>query len=203
GVGDTAMDDMLEATSDNSPDPVLKAKVEALIAQLQEKQAAIMGEIHHSAANPDEAPEASNAIANSLLLATLAAETAGALIDIVHPIKSIGAQRIVERVVDGLGSLETVAQIMRMPVEKGLLTPLEYHFNQLYQPNIPEISELINIQVKDKFDEGDFEKNLAYKGFSEYWAGKIWDAHFIAPDYGNLLKAYYRTDMTDVRLTEL
>ncbi|GAH49612.1 unnamed protein product, partial [marine sediment metagenome] len=108
-----------------------------------------------------------------------------------------------DMVLDPMGLSSISQQTVTIPVTELLLKPLQQHYAAEFTPEIPDIAELINIVVKDKMSLEDFKEWMKFRGFNETWSQLIWDAHFIAPDYGNLIKAFYRTDMSEERLIEL
>jgi len=103
-----------------------------------------------------------------------------------------------------IADLQTKAKtVYSYPTEMGILEPYRQAINMKYPNYIPTYADLINMRVKEKLDEDEFNMALARQGYNKYWAGKIWDAHYMAPSYGEILKAKYRTDMTEERFLEL
>lgn len=78
------------------------------------------------------------------------------------------------------------------PIEKAVLIPAEHEFNTRYVPEIPPYTDLINMVVKEVIDLDEFNTQIAKLGYSSTWAKRIWDAHFIPPNYTQLLQAHYR-----------
>ncbi len=99
--------------------------------------------------------------------------------------------------IDGLilskyGLSETITQATMLPVEKNIFKKAEYYVNNLYVPEIPDTTELINEVVKEVLPYSEFEAQMRYKGFSREWSKNIWDAHFIAPSLGQILTSWRR-----------
>jgi len=191
-LGQSTAEEVATAMSQHSPDPQLKAKVDEMITSLMASQKEIIDTIHKSPADIGGSLNASGVLAASLVATELTVEVAGAVLDILHPIKKVGAQRLSERLIDNLAVGTTLSKVLGMASEIGLLTPLNYYYNSIYQPSIPPYQDLVNMRVKEKIDQPEFEKNLAYQGFSSYFAGKIWDAHFVPPTLTDYLTAWRR-----------
>jgi len=201
-AGQSTADQVMAAMSPHSPDPALKAKVEELVKKTLERQKDIIGKIHKSPADPEGAPNASAVMAAALIGVQLTVEVAGAVLDLLHPLKKVGAKSIAERLVDHLSIGKTIENIFSLPADVGLIPPLLHYYNSLYQPNIPSYQDLVNMRVKEKITQPEFEQNLAYQGYSPLWAGKIWDAHFIPPSLNDFITAWRRGLITETQLDE-
>lgn len=89
------------------------------------------------------------------------------------------------------------------PIEKAVLIPAEHEYNTRYVPEIPPYTDLINMVVKEVIDRDEFNTQVAKLGFGKIWATRIWDAHFIPPNYTQLLQAHYRGIITREELETL
>ena len=98
---------------------------------------------------------------------------------------------------------EICAKTNMIQVEKGLLIPTEQFFNRVFTPNIPPYSDLINMRVKEKITQTEFDVMLSMQGFDPYWSGKIWDAHFMPPSLDDVLTAWRRGVISEERVNEL
>lgn len=106
-------------------------------------------------------------------------------------------------VVSKLG-LDTLAQRATMiPFEKGILQQAEYFYNKKHPTLIPSQSQLIEMVVKEVLPLDEFKEWMQLQGFNETWSQNIWDSHFIAPTWGEILQAYYRGVITRAQLDEL
>lgn len=92
--------------------------------------------------------------------------------------------------------------LLDIAFQKGLYKPVEQFWNKMYQPEYPSTNELINMVVKEKITVKDFQEIMTYHGFSNYWTGKMWDAHFIPPNYENIKEAYWRGNITDEEIDD-
>ena len=87
---------------------------------------------------------------------------------------------------------EVVRMVTMMPIQKGLMVPAEQEYNARYQPYIPTYVDLINMVVKEVISLDDFKMYMTKQGFSNMWSQNIWDAHFVPPNYNQILNAYFR-----------
>lgn len=111
-----------------------------------------------------------------------------------------GVEKYVSDVIIPFGLTHYVDILARIPLNAMLEVPATQYWNSIYLPNIPDAAELINMRVKEKLTEEKFNENLGYQGLSPYWAKKIWDAHFIAPQLGQLLTSWRRHHITTEEL---
>jgi len=199
----SALDQALESTSTHSPDPEVKARLEALIAQLQGNQKAIIEKIQHSQIDPGGAQDAANTLIVELVGAQLAVKTTALLIDLLHPIKNIEALEVVGPMVDSILSGASINEIMNMHVRASIIPALQKHVNSLYTPALPGHQDLINMLVKEKITREQFNENFAYMGYNTSWAEKIWDAHFNAPGLSDILTSWRRGEISESRVDEL
>lgn len=100
--------------------------------------------------------------------------------------------RISEMVIGNLGIADLGRQALTLPLEALLTIPARQHYMNLFTPIIPSSGELINQVVKEVITVDEFRKTMRFHGFSEVYSQQIWDAHFIAPSLGQMLKMYLR-----------
>lgn len=85
-----------------------------------------------------------------------------------------------------------INKLLSIGIEKAAFRPVEYYWNRLYTPEIPSTSDLINMVVKEVISLDTFADLMKYQGISAEWSGKIWDAHFIAPNFEQAKMALWR-----------
>lgn len=95
------------------------------------------------------------------------------------------------------GLQEKTRRLLDIAFDKGMMKPVEHYWNKMYQPEYPDVNQLINMVVKEKLPVKDFKEIMTYQGFSDFWSGKIWDAHFNAPDFDEIKQAYWRGKITE------
>ncbi|MCJ7763528.1 hypothetical protein MUP38_08775 [Candidatus Bathyarchaeota archaeon] len=87
--------------------------------------------------------------------------------------------------------------------DRAITKNVEYYFNEVYQPEIPNTQDLINMVVKEKMTIDKFKDYMKKRGFNPSWSQLIWDAHFKAPDLDDILTAWRRGLITEERVDEL
>jgi hypothetical protein len=190
--GPNAASEVSTAMSEHSPDPKVKAAVEEMVKVITAQQAEIIKQIYHSPADPNQASDTAATLAAKLIGVSMSVSIAGALIDILHPIKGVGALEIAKGVVEEIGIPDTVKEIMGAPVRFGIMPPLQKYLNSVYQPNLPGIGDLTNMRMKEVIGQPAFREWIKYQGYSEDWADKYWDAHYTPPSLSDILTAWRR-----------
>jgi hypothetical protein len=120
---------------------------------------------------------------------------------------SLGQIRTVSDEIQMLESMYGAQNIVRKwnetRMQKAVYTPLEQYFNSIWQTEIPNTQDLINMVVKEKMSLDDFKRYMLMQGFNPTWSQLIWDAHFKAPDLDDILTAWRRGLITEERVDEL
>jgi len=83
-------------------------------------------------------------------------------------------------------------EMMKKPVEIGTIKALEYYYNQQFTPEIPPISDLITMVVREVIPPERFYVEMPKKGFSAEWARNYWEMHWILPAFGSVREAMWR-----------
>lgn len=99
-------------------------------------------------------------------------------------------------VLDKLGMDEVVKQRNLIPIQKAVLEPAIQEWASRHPHAIPGAADLVNMVVKEKISLDDFKAAMLKLGFKTKWSQLIWDAHFIPPDWSQLLNAYWRGAIT-------
>jgi hypothetical protein len=90
------------------------------------------------------------------------------------------------------GVIGAAKQVYQQGIESAVLKSTQYYWNSLYKPNIPSYADLINMVVKEVLTVEQFKKIMVLQGYNEDYSQKIWDAHFIQPDYASVVAAIRR-----------
>lgn len=137
-------------------------------------------------------------------LATVISDlVAGTAIEIGSLGQIEGFNTLFNSAISNIGVGEVMQEAYTLPIKKAILTPYEHYVNETYPTQIPPYTDLINMRVKEKITATEFRDNLARQGYSNNWANRIWLAHFQAPAYTEVIKAFYRGGMDYPRLLEL
>lgn len=90
------------------------------------------------------------------------------------------------------GMEQHINQLLSYAFEKGMYRPVEYYWNSQYLQEYPSVSDLINMVVKEKITLDEFIETMKFQGISPTWSNHIWDAHFKAPEFGDIKQAFWR-----------
>lgn len=123
---------------------------------------------------------------------TYEANTNNFLVKMVSGVLGGSSFDFVKYLEDIYGLQESVKKLYTVGVEKALIPHVEHYWNKFYVPQLPNASELINMVVKEKLPLSEFKVRMREHGFSDYWSQLIWDAHFLAPDFETVKRAYWR-----------
>jgi len=175
---------------------------EALIGLGNEWQARVLDEITKATGSPIDYSQiagVATGIAGIGLGVTGLALMLGTAADATHPLKEWGMKDTAKTILGYMGVSRTIAPLITVPYEAGVLKPLRYWFNSVYQASIPGVADIVRFYVREAatvpqleyFEEG-FANDLALLGFSRKWAEYFWTAHWIIPTYEQAREAYWR-----------
>lgn len=95
--------------------------------------------------------------------------------------------------------LKTTEEIISMPTEIGIITPLRYQLNAEYTPNLPSPQDMIRFMVKEAwFPEKQVEMPeqfiqwMKWLGYSEAWTRLYWGAHWELPSVTQVFTMLHR-----------
>lgn len=103
--------------------------------------------------------------------------------------------------ISGLSALSS--EIFKIGIDASILAKTRRWYNFQYTPALPDISWLITMLVREKITRGKFDEVMQETGLPAYWSGKIWDAHFIAPEWRILVENFRRGLITKEALQRL
>ena len=188
----SALDNVSTSIQPGSPPEDIERTVKKLTATIQKTLDDAMREVYKTSINPEQSPGAAQNIIGLITGGVLAAEIVAALVDLLHPFKSIQLRSIVDDVVNVLGLPQISQNLAGIPVEIGLLQTLRYHYNRVYTPRIPAIQDLITMLVREQLSVDEYIKYASYHGESQFWALKRWDTHWRLPSPEMIKDAFHR-----------
>jgi hypothetical protein len=197
---------ILDGTSHSTPE---KTQIDAMIKKYVPEQ-------YHSVVDAAGKPvegmrtftpsEAANSLA-ALGLAQVAAQVGAYASSVAVEALGLGQLETFAFVLQGvnqaLGFLDASKAMIDIPLEEHIFKPARQFYASQFTPEIPPYNDLVNMRVKEKITQVEFESNVAFHGYSKYWAGKIWDAHFNAPNLNDVLTAWRRGKISEARVDEL
>jgi hypothetical protein len=110
--------------------------------------------------------------------------------------------KIIERDEKIWGIVDQMRKVNEIVFENSMNLYAEYNTNYYFTAKIPQVSDLINMVVKEKITLDYFKEQMRKQGYTLDWSQKIWDAHFIAPDFETVKRAYWREGITKTQLPE-
>jgi len=187
---------------------------EAFIGLGKEWQDRVLKEIEKHAASPIT-PQAALSVATGIAGISCGVTGLALSLGAVGSIEIMGTKieisEIVRVMLGYLGIQHTIAPIVTVPYEVGVLRPLRQWFESVYQTNIPGPGDLVRFAVREAWRPElqlgtpdffiNYMKNL---GYSEMWSKYFWAAHWIIPTYEQAREAYWRgilsaTEFADLR----
>jgi len=198
--GPAVAKEVSDAMSAHSPDPDIKAAVDEMVKMIISKQEEINKSISHSPIDPTQAQAAALTLAGELLAVSVSVPLAGILIDLLHPIKNVGAFDLAVNLMDNVGLDRVIPDIMSAPVEMGILPALHRYYNSIYQTELPNASELISLRSRNWLTEDAYKTGMTYQGLSNDWSATLLNGSYADPGIG-LLRILY--DMGSVSAADL
>lgn len=101
------------------------------------------------------------------------------------------------------GITDEMAEINKINFDASMNEYARQHANFYFQAKIPAVADIINMRVKEKITWDEYVWSLKKNGLSDFWAEKIWDAHFYAPDFATVLRAYHRGFIAEAELPDM
>lgn len=111
-----------------------------------------------------------------------------------------GMSNLLYDVQKSFGIDEIVKQINLLPIEKAMLQPFEHAVNSTFPTAIPTYTDLIEMVVKEVITLEQFKTEMLKEGYNKEWSQRIWDKHFIAPNFGDVRRAFHRGALNDEQL---
>jgi len=171
---------------DNTLSPLAQGEIDKTLKALSPET------LGKSPLTPEEASKAAAGIGSTvtglsvaLWLAHAAAEAAS--LGQYEAIKGLDDMVIAKL---GLGALG--AKAVSIPLDQLVFKRAEQFYAAQFTPEIPSTADLINMVVKEKITLDEFKVQMKYQGINAEWSQRIWDAHFIPPNYSQILQALYR-----------
>jgi hypothetical protein len=195
-----------EASAHSSPEKTeienaIRAATQASLATGEgAKATAILGA---NVFSPQDGALELNKVAVEAALGRLNGGVIGALIEFWTAGQVEGVQNLISDLSQMYGYDALVQQSSAIPWDWLFYRNANHFYASKFTPEIPPYTDLINMRVKEKITQPEFETNLAFQGYNKYWAGKIWDAHFIAPTLMDILTAWRRGLINESRVDEL
>jgi len=186
------IDTLKAAFTPGSPDKELAKSVNDMVKKTQERILEELKKAYKSPFDPTQAIVTSGVISALVLAGQVMVHTLASAAGVSVLGTRLDLTDVVESAVDTMGLNRVVGSSFALPIEIGMLQPLRYAYNQMFTPAIPGPGDLIRFVVREVIDVNVFRTNLAYQGFSAFWADAFWEAHWMLPARGEIVDAFHR-----------
>lgn len=167
-------------------EPYANSIVDAVLAEVNPAKYA------HSPITPEEAKNSLNLIMGGIVSVEIGLFVAHAFLEGATLGQVEALSQIENMVISKLGLNQVASAAITIPLNELVLKRAQQYYAAQYTPELPGAASLINMRMKEIIGQTEFEANYKLHGFSNYWAGKEWDAHFIPPSLADILTAWRR-----------
>lgn len=120
--------------------------------------------------------------------------------DAAHPMKLLGSAEAAKLLLGYLGVNTTIAPIITVPYERGVLTPLRHFFNTVYESEIPGHGEMVTMNMRLVLAEDEYIEASKLHGLPEEWSVKARDASYDIPGLQEMFQLNWRGLLTEEEL---
>jgi len=135
---------------------------------------------------PEKAPVVALDMYKFAFAAGLAAHASATLLELLHPLKRIGAHQISAMIGDFAAFGRIAAATVGVYATVALGIPMRYNVQAWARPVIPDDRLLQIMAVKPDISIDEFRKYMAYHGYSDYWIDRIQRTMYHEPRYFEL-----------------
>jgi len=118
---------------------------------------------------PERAPGLAATLYVDALGLGMAAHGVSAAFEILHPLKSMGLHSTAAMIGDYAQFGRISGAIAGTLVNRVLGQAMTYNWQAMYRPRIPDERLLIEFRAKREIDKAEFDKYMAYQGYSKFW----------------------------------
>lgn len=115
-----------------------------------------------------------------------------ALADVIHPFKDTRVKEVAEFALRFSGMTFLQGAFFTTYFDIACAKPLRQELNATFTPEIPGAGDLIRFVVREVLPPDEFYLAMSLQGFSRYWSGAYWDAHWILPPTERVRTAFLR-----------
>ena len=119
------------------------------------------------------------------------------LLDLLHPIKDPKSGEIIEHAIKFTGVAFLQAAFFATYFDVACAKPVRQELNALFTPEIPGSGDLITFMVREVIVPEEFYMAMALQGFSKYWSGAYWEAHWRLPPTERTRTAFLRRQIPE------
>jgi len=119
------------------------------------------------------------------------------LINLVHPFKDTKAGEIAKFAMQFSGIAFLQAAFFTTYFDIACAKPVRQELNSIFTPELPGSGDLIRFVVREVIVPDEFYMAMALQGFSRYWSGAYWEAHWVLPDPERTRTAFLRKQIPE------
>jgi len=119
------------------------------------------------------------------------------LINLVHPFKDTKAGEIAKFAMQFSGIAFLQAAFFTTYFDIACSKPVRQELNALFTPEIPGAGDLIRFVVREVIVPEEFYMAMSLQGFSRYWSGAFWEAHWMLPPTERTRTAFLRKQIPE------
>jgi len=127
---------------------------------------------------------------------SVAAEVAGAALDLAHPMKDIGFRMMAMDVIESIRPPEMIGPLMAGPVWPAVLIPIRYRFNEMYPTAVPGPRDLTDMRSRGTIAEDEYRQAMKFHAHDDSWASAMLAAAYRTPGFPDLQLMYWRGAIT-------
>lgn len=145
---------------------------------------------------------ASAGVVGMNMLTVFGMDSIATYLDLAHPMKMTGIMHVAGDMLNSLNFPSMIGPILFSNIYAGIIVPLRYRWNEMYQHMLPPAPDLIRMVVREAFvpemvieAPEEFTAHMRYHGFAKEWSDRYWTAHFVpialTQAYANLYRGYW------------
>ncbi len=147
--------------------------------------------------SPEGGITAALAVGGGVAALCIGTQIGATMIDAGHPFKALGAVLIAQSAMDVIGISAIPRQLLGTYLDVAITRPLVYELNAEFTREIPGPGDLVRFVVREAIPPKDFERQMAFHGYSGKWSDAYWEAHWELVPRGELTELLHR-DIIDV-----
>jgi len=120
-----------------------------------------------------------------------------AILDVVHPMKDTRAKEVAEFAMRFSGIAFLQAAFFTTYFDIACAKPVRQELNAIFAPEIPGSMDLIRFVVREVIVPDEFYMAMSLQGFSRYWSGAFWEAHWLLPPPERTRTAFLRKQISE------
>ena len=119
------------------------------------------------------------------------------LIDVIHPMKDTNVSDVAKFAMQFSGFAFLMSAFYGTYFDIACAKPVRQELNSIFTPELPGSGDLIRFVVREVIEPAEFHMAMGLQGFSKYWSGAYWEAHWMLPPTERTRTAFLRKDIPE------